>query len=724
MKKIVFILAVIFIISLPMFAFAEDRIVLGEWDFEYTAGGVGDYFKENGRISTATTNFAVKNYCIDYVNNSHAFSITGYTEAEMPYYANRSFTFKFNEYSLEKYPNTKLVVMFDQQVTAKGAVDNYSFHSVSGSDGTYLSMFFLRGNNTDFSNPRPNNNGAGTIKVPKDYKDKIIYVFDFENRVLSYTSNNTTKSNLPFYGNSTGNKVDTLGFNVTKGEAVNIDNIEIFAIPSYVTTLTDYLDDFYFNSGTTLVEFNAPLKSVKASIWQNKTKISDCVANVNGRFAEIAYNSLNYGESYTLKITEATSVAGTTLDSEKSFNFSLPLQSATVTKTNACDGYNPLENLYFEFDRKIIGADVAIKADGIDFTDFTVDTSNGIEIEYTSEKIIPFDAEVNVEILVTEQNGRQTLHTYSFKTKSPAEVFDVFQQSKNISQAGMGGFSIIASFDGDTPGWVYFERDTIDKKEEDDLPFEPATFVKVIDPDGNTYFVSDITKCKNGKSGFAVKIDSAKSGIWQFQIAASRNDDIIGIGVENAAVWGVRGESVLGITENTLKEGYIYVPEKSDRLIAGSSVATDMFTLTDESGNVYNPTGKNYTFGKNVIELEEIGGETTYKVNIADGFYGGFSIDRVPSLITPTKEMAYALKGGWIDTEGVLCQGTIQQSARLEALRILETKNLDVSLTRPSLPSVINYPMAEAQLFSPYGLITPLGHQMQRQILDPESPYL
>jgi hypothetical protein len=134
------------------------------------------------------------------------------------------------------------------------------------------------------------------VFVPKGYKDKIVYVFDFEKRELSYTSGGTTKSKLAFYGNSTGNKADTLSFTVNKGEEVVIDNIEVFAVPSYVSAETTDLEDVYFNSGKTFVEFNSPLKSAKASIWQNGRKIFDCAVKVNGRVAEIEYKNLIFTE--------------------------------------------------------------------------------------------------------------------------------------------------------------------------------------------------------------------------------------------------------------------------------------------------------------------------------------------------------------------------------------------------------------------------------------------
>ena len=73
----------------------------------------------------------------------------------------------------------------------------------------------------------------------------------------------------------------------------------------------------------------------------------------------------------------------------------------------------------------------------------------------------------------------------------------------------------------------------------------------------------------------------------------------------------------------------------------------------------------------------------------------------------------------------VVTQGAIQRRAHEKAVEIATTENLDVVINRPAeIPRNIQNPIAEAQMFGAYGVISGVGAACARQIIDPKSPYL
>ena len=63
--------------------------------------------------------------------------------------------------------------------------------------------------------------------------------------------------------------------------------------------------------------------------------------------------------------------------------------------------------------------------------------------------------------------------------------------------------------------------------------------------------------------------------------------------------------------------------------------------------------------------------------------------------------------------------------ARKKAVEIAKTQNLEVVVDRPAeVPTDIQNPMAEAQLFGAYGVVSGVGAAIKRQIIDPESRHL
>ncbi len=723
MFKKLFPITALALILLTFKVYAAENL-LAEWTFdempqasfsEYVSGG------KNGVI-TKTTNYAIKNYQTDFLEGSRMLKFTAFKSSEQAANANRTFYFTFPEYNPTKYPNTKLVVTYDTFVEYCTGATNYAAQQLlnysSSAQTAIQTTTFTSTNGTTYSQKT----GGNTITAPINTLNHIMYVYDYSTGKYSFTSNGTTKSNLTF----TKTAANCFSFNVNKNEIYYIDNLRVLAVPNTfsVSRTLSYADQNKY-----VVEFNAPLKNVSLSVKKGSTTVSGYTYKIENDKLTIDFSKLSKSTKYTITIGTGTkNIIGTGLSVSKTYSFTptgstITESSAKIASTNAKDGFNPTEKLYFEYDKAISAADVNIVADGIDFTAFTKSISNKrLEINYSGSDIIPFDTDVTVTVTASETSGAKVTHEFSFKTQDANDFFSVYQQSQNKAQAGMGGFSVLVYVDIASPGKVYFERETINRTVEADLPFEPPAYAKVISPSGKTSFIYDFTYSETGKTAVCFNLPTAEEGIWQFQFSDSRDGDLIGIGIEEAYCWGVRGECLIGITENTLKNGYIYVPEKVDSVIVGAQ-SSSAFYVTDDKNVQYSPSSVNYTFGKHAVTINSIGDECYLEVNIADNFYGQFGIERAPSLLCPDLDSAEMLKGGWIETEGILCQGPIQSRARLEAIRLLNEKDLTVSFEKPALPERIDYPMAEALLFAPYGLITPLGDQVDRMVMDPDDPY-
>lgn len=397
-----------------------------------------------------------------------------------------------------------------------------------------------------------------------------------------------------------------------------------------------------------------------------------------------------------------------------------------VTATSAQNGYAPNTELYFEFSNPVDETGVTgikLYVDGVEENISAAVSKNRITIAKKSG-LLKYNAEYKIDLsTLTDLIGRK-LNTpmYIFKSCAISERFSVYQEAETFTQAGIGGFAMLAETSGNTT--FHFSRKT-QIPETELLPFVPSCYAKIYDPDGDLAYIYDFTYSATGTEIREITLD-CKSGIWQIQFISGRENDVLGIGISNAESWGIRGECILGVTNTTPEESYIYVPEKAESMIISSTAGSD-FALYDENGYEKGKsaavTGK--TFAKTNCEVTDVAAKEVYKLKLGENFRKGLIIDRVPSLMCPTAEMAKKLKGGWRDVDGVVVQGAVQEKARKEALRILNTKNLDVaSPERPQNVPDVESPIAESLLFGAYGLVSPVGDQVKRQETDPSSPYL
>lgn len=397
-----------------------------------------------------------------------------------------------------------------------------------------------------------------------------------------------------------------------------------------------------------------------------------------------------------------------------------------VTATSAKDGYSPSTELYFEFSNPVNEEslnNIKLYADGIEESVSVTVLKNRIKL-VRKNGLFKYNTVYKADLNgLCDLVGRKLdTAVYIFKSCDISTEFSVYQEAETLTQAGIGGFAMLAEISGNTT--FHFSRKT-QVPETELLPFVPSCYAKIYDPNGELSYIYDFTYSTTGTEIQEVTL-ACDEGIWQIQFISGRENDILGIGISNAESWGIRGECILGVTDTTPKESYIYVPEKAESLIISSGVGSD-FALYDEIGNEKGVsaavTGK--TFAKTNCEITDISSGEVYKLKLGDYFRKGLIIDRVPSLMCPTAEMAKKLKGGWKDVDGVMVQGTVQERARKEALRILKTKNLEViSPDRPKDVPNVESPIAESLMFGAYGLVSPVDDQVKRQVTDPSSPYL
>ncbi|MFA7637631.1 MAG: S-layer homology domain-containing protein, partial [Monoglobales bacterium] len=301
--------------------------------------------------------------------------------------------------------------------------------------------------------------------------------------------------------------------------------------------------------------------------------------------------------------------------------------------------------------------------------------------------------------------------------------FSVINDGRTYTDRGVSGFAVLARFEKG-PGEIFFSR-TMSGRTLSPGPWEASALCKVIDPDGNMIAIYDFSHMKSGTEKKVIKVNIEKPGIYTMQVMNGENDDYFQIGINNPISWGIRAEKFLGGSNTMPKAGYVYTHRKVKYVYVGVSTAQPV-SLIDLDGNVVaTSTAVSRPRTKHDLYTEKARPETVYQLKFDPNFSGQVVTDGFPGLISPTPEMALDLKGGWSEEEGVITQGPLQKRARKRAVEIVKNENLDVVIDRPAeLPRDLQNPIAEAQFFGAYGVISGVGAAAARQVLDPDSPLL
>lgn len=331
-------------------------------------------------------------------------------------------------------------------------------------------------------------------------------------------------------------------------------------------------------------------------------------------------------------------------------------------------------------------------------------------------------------------NASDTSYYIMDAPDNPEEVFDVYEKHEVYPLNGNGGFAIMAEFAG-APGQIYVARSASSYvPSENDYgdgeggtPWDPMVIARVEDPNGNLVALYDFSHLTSGsEEAVVIDIPEGEAGIWTIRMMNGQPDDILEIGIKNPVHWGVRGEKLLG--SGTTRESYYVYAQDTVEYAYFASDRSDKFALYDLEGNLIAESASTpRTPGAQVdysFETNALLPDTVYELRLAENFSGTMAVDGIPGLLCSTPEAAMALKGGWVEEDGILYQGALQARAREEIVKLASSSDLTVNINKPDeLPAVIENPMAEAQLFGAYGVVSGLSGTINRQVVDPDSPY-
>ena len=314
------------------------------------------------------------------------------------------------------------------------------------------------------------------------------------------------------------------------------------------------------------------------------------------------------------------------------------------------------------------------------------------------------------------------------KESDDPEKFDIYQTGVITQNNGVGGFGMMARFDG-APGEIYVAKSTVKPLLEGQLGnvAPPVTVARVIDPDGNCVARATLDIVETGKIAKVINIPEGKAGIYVISFSNGREGDLCEVAVNGAKSWGVRGEHSFAYTDTTPKTGYVYIPKMAKHLSLAVDGLEEVVSLTAPDGTVYNAELKPRQSTLQAIEIEKPVVDSVYTINMAEDYRGFFEIRGVSQLICPTKEMAMDLKGGFIDIKDEYAEWTVatplQARARAKMIDIYEKAegNFEVAAQKPY--EELDNVMAETQLFAAYyGSIPSMDRVMNGQCLDPKQP--
>lgn len=342
--------------------------------------------------------------------------------------------------------------------------------------------------------------------------------------------------------------------------------------------------------------------------------------------------------------------------------------------------------------------------------------------ETNSEMIMPRATEPLGSILDGRDMGTVTEVAAD---KDVSSAYDVYQKSIVTNQMGNTGMYMKARFDANTPIKLYAARTTTKPEIESSVPFAPSSYVRVSDPDGKLVGFYDFSEVE-GKQAVEIAPSVKKEGIWTFTITGGRTGDTVEFGFSGSSSWGIGGMHAYTPTETTPKDLYVYCQPQAKEFLVVTSAGSSL-TVTDETGKKVPQEDLNSAWYKKKYLATPAIGDSVYKLTPGGAKNEYFAIDFATSLMCPTAEMAKDLKGGWVESHGVLMQGPLQAKLRDLAIDIINNCDLDVDIGEiPPLPAKedIKNIMAEAQMFGAYGPINGLSNTLDCQILDTEHPYV
>jgi hypothetical protein len=307
-----------------------------------------------------------------------------------------------------------------------------------------------------------------------------------------------------------------------------------------------------------------------------------------------------------------------------------------------------------------------------------------------------------------------------------AREFPIAQRNSiYVLGGGVRGFGVLGRFETPGPRQILIARSTTVSEKE---PYRPIALASVFDPEGNIAAVEDLTNQSTGTETRVITIPEGKAGTWRVSFAGGRKGDTVEIRLPQTENWGVRGEMALGVTATTLRTAYLWVPPTAEKVLLGiESGSAEGITLTDATGKTVLAEREADTAGRvGRLVLNNPPQGKVVRINLPATFDGAIVVEGAPGLLCPTEASALALRGGTVESEGLLLAGPLQARARAWMVAQKPTLNLSPDFNFPAeIPEGMKDLGVQVLAFQKYGPLNNLRSMIERQNqnLDPSSPY-
>ncbi len=314
--------------------------VLFEDDFEEVTVTDGKaYINSKDEYALTTTNQGISKAEILTANGSKVIKFTGRTDT-----GSGDFVITLPQaYTEAAYPNTKLVIMFDEIIET--AVSNSYAHMVirgtnEGTAGNAVQMFRFAPSADKFVTFRANNSGA-SYEAKENQPMTHTYVIDLANDKFDWYYDTNKQTGLNFQNSGVLDAVTDIKFSYLAKEVVSLDNIKILAVPNDLVfealgaemdSVSDVLrdSDFSFNvsnylstegiSKITVTENDTTMNKTAYTIRQSK------VAGENSDYIKVDVDfadKLRYGATYKISVpADVTDIAGNVISQPAEYSFS------------------------------------------------------------------------------------------------------------------------------------------------------------------------------------------------------------------------------------------------------------------------------------------------------------------------------------------------------------------------------------------------------------------
>lgn len=305
--------------------------------------------------------------------------------------------------------------------------------------------------------------------------------------------------------------------------------------------------------------------------------------------------------------------------------------------------------------------------------------------------------------------------------------FPVAQRARiHVMGGAVRGFGMLAEFAEGGPREIVVARETRVSGSE---PYTPFALARVFDPQGNLAAVEDFTDQSTGREVRILKVDArAKAGVWRVSFSGGRGGDQVEIRLPKTETWGVRGEMALGVGGTMPRPAYLWVPPTSERLLVGIETgATAGVELRDAAGAaVLGKVEGDPTKRAGRILLAKPPQDAVVRLDMPVSFAGALVVEGAPGLWCPTEAAARRLRGGVVESHGVLTAGPLQARARDWMVAAAAKVEREPKFVFPKeIPADLKSPELQVLMFSNSGFANALDSMVRAQNarLDPADPF-